>query len=61
MTTYYALDNPHPVYDYDCTGNVIVYDGHTEDGYVVDGYHNDADVDEGRYDNAYIYDSWRLG
>ena len=32
LTTYYALGNPHPTYDYNCTRDVSTYDGYTEVG-----------------------------
>ena len=61
MTIYYALDNPHPTYDYDCASNVLAYNGYTKDGHAFDGYTNEVNVGGGYYDEDYVYASWRLG
>ena len=53
----YALDNPHPAYDYDCASNITTYDGYTENGYAVDGHRNEGHTREGNYDDDYIYAS----
>ena len=61
MTLYYALDNPCLVYDYNCLGNITIYDGYTENNYVVDDHCNEGHTVEVYYDDGYIYASWRLG
>ena len=58
---YNALDNPYPAYDYECAGNVLVYDSYTKDGYAIGGYNNKANVEGGCYNEDYIYANWRLG
>ena len=52
---YYALDNPRLAYDYDCVGNIPIYDGYTEDDYAFDGHPDEGNVGGGCYDKDYIY------
>ena len=54
LTTYYALDKPHPAYDYDSVGNVPAYDGYIEDGHGFDGYTNTANIRGSCYDEDYV-------
>ena len=61
LTTYYALDFPRPVRDYDCVGNMTAYDGYLENDYDVDGRSDKGHTGEGYYDDDYVYASWRLG
>ena len=54
---HYAMDNPRPTYNYDCTGNVPINDGYTEDGHAFDGYTNEANIGGVCYNKHYVYAS----
>ena len=54
--TYYALDFPRPVYDYDGAGNAIAYDDYVEDDYAVGDRRNEGHDGRGGY-NADVYAS----
>ena len=59
MIAYCALDLPRPAYDYNCTGNIIAYDGYTKNDYAIDGYRDEGHAKLGYYDDDYIYASLR--
>ena len=54
---YYALDNPHPVYNYNCEGNTTAYNSYTENDYAIDGRRDKGHTRGGYYDGVYVYAS----
>ena len=59
---YYALDFPCPAYDYDCAGNMTVYDSYMENDNAVDGRRDEGHNGGGCYnDDVDVCASWRLG
>ena len=58
---YYALDLPHPAYDYDCVGTITAYEGYAENDYTVNDRREEGHTGGGYYDDDYVYANWRLG
>ena len=52
---YYALDNPGSVYNYDCAGSALVYNGYANDELALESPTKEANTRVSYYDDNYIY------